>query len=288
MKQTSKITFLLVLLLLLAACGGRREATVDNFQADGPTEFQMLVASEDFAVGQPRVPIVLYDGPDRVLDAQAMKITAFDLDADPPTPGWTGEAVNYSDYLVPYWVVYPELPHPGIWGLQAEITKADGGVTKAELVIEVKAETAMPGLGDQPPASQNRTVATEPDLRKLTSAVEPNPAFYQMTVADAVQSGRPSLVVFATPGYCQTALCVPVLKSVEGIYPAFKDQVNFIHVEIYKEFNPQLVTDETVTEWELTSEPWTFLLDESGVIVARFGGPVSPRELETALADLVS
>jgi hypothetical protein len=281
--------FFLLLALLVVACGRQEEsAAIDSFQSDGPSEFQAMVASEDFAVGQPRVPIVLYSGPDRVLDAQRMQLTAFDLSADPPTAGWTGEATNYSDYLVPYWVVYPELPHAGYWGLKAEITKADGNVAQAELVIEAKEKTDMPGLGDQPPASQNRTIATEPDLRKLTSAVEPNPGFYQMTVAEALQSGRPSLIMFATPGYCQTALCAPVLKSMEAIYPQFQGKVNFIHVEIYKQFNPELVVDDTVDEWKLTSEPWTFLVDAQGTIVARFGGPVSPRELESALDEVVS
>jgi hypothetical protein len=289
-RQAIKTPILLLLVaLLLMACGGQEtESAVDSFQTDGPSEFQAMVASEDFAVGQPRVPIVLYSGPDRVLDAQRMQLTAFDLSTEPPTAGWTGEATNYSDYLVPYWVAYPELPHTGYWGLKAEITKADGTVAAAELVIEAKAETDMPGLGDQPPASQNRTVTTEPDLRKLTSAVEPNPDFYQMTVADALQSGRPSLIMFATPGYCQTALCAPVIKSMEAVYPEFKARVNFIHVEIYKQFNPELVVDETVNEWALTSEPWTFVLDDQGTIVARFGGPVSPRELELALNELVS
>jgi hypothetical protein len=41
-------------------------------------------------------------------------------------------------------------------------------------------------------------------------------------------------------------------------------------------------------EWNLTSEPWTFVIDRKGTITARLGGPVSRRELTQSLeADLV-
>lgn len=244
------------------------------------------MASDDFPVGQPRVPILLFAGPQRVADARQLQLVAFDLSRGTPEPGWTGEATNYSDYAVPYWVAYPALPHAGLWGLQATITQADGTVTTGQLVIEVKDSTSVPAIGSQPPRSQNRTLTTQPDLRQLTSAAQPNPAFYQMTIAEAMQSGQPSVVVFATPGFCQTALCTPVLKSAETIYPTFKARVNFIHVEIYKQFNPALVVDDIVTEWQLNSEPWTFILDKDGKVFTRFGGPVSPRELMAALKEL--
>lgn len=281
--------FFLLFLLLLVGCNSPESSTPTSYTFEtsgGPSDFQVLVASDDFPVGQPRVPLLLFAGPQRVADAQRVNLTAFDLTGGTPIPGWTGEAVNYSDYAVPYWVAYPTLPHAGLWGLQAAITKGDGTVTTGQLVIEVKDRTPVPAIGSQPPRSQNRTLTTQPDLRQLTSAAQPNPAFYQLTVAEAMQSGRPSVVVFATPGFCQTALCAPVLKSAETIYPAFKAQVNFIHVEIYKQFNPALVVDDTVTEWQLTSEPWTFILDQKGTVFARFGGPVSPRELTATLKEL--
>jgi hypothetical protein len=41
-------------------------------------------------------------------------------------------------------------------------------------------------------------------------------------------------------------------------------------------------------QWGLTSEPWTFVLDDEGKVAYRFGGPVSPRELTAALEPLVA
>ena len=73
----------------------------------------------------------------------------------------------------------------------------------------------------------------------------------------------------------------------KALYPDLKDQVNFIHVEIYETFNP-LVYGPEMEQWGLPSEPWTFVLDDEGAVTHRFGGPVSSRELSAALETLVT
>lgn len=274
------------LLLWLVGCG--QAATPAPTDAPtGASDIQIAVVSDDFAVGQPRLPFILYSGPQRVADVQGVTLTALDLSQEPPTPAWKGEATNFSDYVVPYWVAYPELPHPGFWGLAADITLADGTTTQAQFAIEVAAESLAPDVGDLPPASQNRTLETEPDIEKLTSDWEPEPALYQMTIAEAMQSGQPTIVTFATPAFCQTQFCAPVVNSVKEVYAAQGDQANFIHIEVYKEFNPELVLADEMDEWGFATEPWTYVLDGEGKVAARFGGPISPRELTAALEVLL-
>ncbi|NIP26954.1 MAG: thioredoxin family protein, partial [Phycisphaerae bacterium] len=80
------------------------------------------------------------------------------------------------------------------------------------------------------------TLATEPDITSLTSGSDPVPGLYQMTVAEALASGRPTVVTLATPAFCQTDICAPVVDSVEAVYEDYKDQANFLHLEIYKDF----------------------------------------------------
>lgn len=247
---------------------------------------QIAVASDDFEVGQPRLPLILFDGPRRVADVQQMRVTAFDLALEEREPGWTGSAINYSDYEVPYWVLYPEVPTAGFWGFVADITLADGSTTQAQFTIEVVAETTSPSIGDEPPATENRTLATEADIHKLTSGLDPIRDLYQMTVAEALVSSRPTVVTIATPAFCTSALCAPVVGSVEAVYEELGDQVNFIHLEVYKTFDPLEFADE-VFEWGLDSEPWTFVIDSDGRVGAKFGGPLSPRELTMALNTLL-
>jgi hypothetical protein len=231
------------------------------------------------------VPFVLFQGSQPLGDARAVELTAFALASGTPVPGWSGPAVAFNDYEVPYWVAYPELPQAGLWGLGVIVTLADGSEAQAQFTIEALADASAPDLGEVPPASDNRTTATEPDLAKLTSDPAPEPGLYQMTVAQALQTGRPTVVTFATPAFCASRLCAPVVDSVKAVYADLKDRVNFIHVEVYQSFDPFVYVEE-MDEWRLQSEPWTFVLDPSGAVVGRFGGPVSPRELRAALAPL--
>ncbi len=271
--------------LALAACTGQKDDVPAT--AEATSTIQVAIATDDFVAGTPRIPFFLYDGSQRVSTAQTVTLTAFDLSQDPPEPGWTGTATGYNDYEVPYWVAYPAVPKACFWGLAAAITLADGKIAQAQFTIEVKEESQSPVVGDMALPSENRTLATEPDISKLSSGNEPNPAFYQVTVKEALDSERPSVIVFSTPAFCQTAICAPVLNSVETVYESLGDEVNFIHLEIYKQFNPELILADEMTEWQLATEPWTYVLDDTGRVAARLGGPVSALGLTAVLEPLL-
>jgi hypothetical protein len=273
----------LVASLFLGGCASAPPATTSNpAQPQSGPSLVVVVASDVFVVGSPRVPFVLFDGDKAFSDARSIQVTAYDLNGSTPTPGWSGQAVAYSDYEIPYWVVYPELPHAGYWGIDTSIQLTDGTQTTGEFAIEVVDQSDSPGVGDQAPASENRTLKTEPDIRKLSSDADPDPDLYQVTIADALKTGLPTVVTFATPGYCTSHLCAPVVNSVKTTSQRFAGKANFIHIEVYKTFNPLVYADE-MAEWNLTSEPWTFVIDSQGTITSRLGGPVSLQELSQSL-----
>ena len=279
----------IVVVLVVAGCAGSATATEvpPATVSGGPSAMSVAVASTDFGVGSPRVPFVLFQGSQPITNAQSISVEAFDLASGTPVPGWQGSATSYNDYNVPYWVVFPQLPHAGYWGLGAVVTLADGSQSQAQFTIEALDTPSAPKIGDTPPASHNRTLTTEPDIAKLTSDTDPEPGLYQMTVADALKSGKPTVVTFATPAYCTSRLCAPVVNSIKTVYNDLKDKVNFIHIEVYKTFNPLVYADE-MAEWGLHGEPWTFVIGADGKIVANLGGPLSPRELEQALQPLLT
>jgi len=275
----------LVITILLAACQAAPPATPTAI-VSGPSALSLAVAANDFAVGQPRVPFVIFVGSQPVADAQSVELTAFDLSSGTPVPGWTGAAQAYNDYDIPYWVAYPELPHAGYWGLGAVVTLADGSQQPAQFVVEAVADPSAPVSGEAAPLTLNRTLDRNPDLAAITSDPQPEPELYRLTVADAVASGQPSVVTLATPGFCESRLCAPVVDTLKALLPEYSGRVNFIHIEIYESFNP-LVYGPEMDEWRLPSEPWTFVLDSDGVVAARLAGPVSPAELRSTLASVV-
>ena len=276
--------FIVVLCLVAAGCSAPAAPTVivPATAGSGPSALSVAVASNDFAVGTPRVPFVIFEGSEPITNAQNIAVIAFDLASGTPTPGWKGSATNYSDYNIPYWVAFPQLPHAGYWGLGAIVTLADGSQMQAQFTIQTLDKPNAPQIGDTPPASHNRTLATEPNITKLSSDNPAEPGLYQMTVAQALQTGKPTVVTFATPAYCTSRLCAPVVNSVKTVFHDLKDKVNFIHIEVYKTFNPLVYADE-MAEWHLQGEPWTFVIDAKGKVTANLGGPLSPRELKEAL-----
>ena len=110
-----------------------------------------------------------------------------------------------------------------------------------------------------------------------------------MTIADAVASRRPLVVVFATPAFCQTATCGPQVEVVGEIRVKYRGLANFVHVEIFD--NPGEIQGDlskagptaAVEEWGLPTEPWTFIVDRNGRIAAKFEGFTTAEEIEEAL-----
>jgi cbb3-type cytochrome oxidase cytochrome c subunit len=113
---------------------------------------------------------------------------------------------------------------------------------------------------------------------------------HDKTIAEAVTNGKPTVIVFATPAFCTSQICGPTKDLVDDLYGAYADQANFVHVEPYDvakaRAGEDLVPITLLTqEWGLTSEPWVFVVDSSGMISAKFDGIASYEELEAALTD---
>jgi glutathione peroxidase-family protein len=64
--------------------------------------------------------------------------------------------------------------------------------------------------------------------------------------------------------------------------------VRFIHVEVYEDNDPAKGFNPWMREWNLQTEPWTFLVGADGRIADRFEGAVSVLELERAIEELQS
>src|SRR5260370_22904206 len=128
--------------VVLAGCAAPA-ATLPT-AVSGPSAFSIAVASNDFGTGTPRVPFIVFRGAQRLAEVQSVRITAFDLRSGTPVPGWSGDATSYSDYEIPYWVVYPQVPSAGYWGLLGDITLADGTRSQVQFTIEVTSTVSAP------------------------------------------------------------------------------------------------------------------------------------------------
>ena len=193
---------------------------------------------------------------------------------------WVWVSVGYNGF----YVANVNFTSAGQW--TASVTDKTG--QSQEQVFTVVPKSVVPAIGQHAPLSITKVLSKEVPFADLTSDDEPDPRFYQQTIADAVTSGKPTVVIFATPDLCRTAVCGPVLKEMKQLSAGY-DDINFVHIEIYepvKKTNNELVPVESVIEWHLPSEPWTFLVDAEGRIAARFEGYITADEVDLALTRL--
>lgn len=154
---------------------------------------------------------------------------------------------------------------------------ADGRAGAATVPVATPESSAFPAPGA--PAPVVATPTTDAPLgADRVCTLDPPCGMHEVSLDEALAAGRPVVLEFATPEYCQTALCGPsvdVLEQVrQGGAPGGGDwgDVAFVHCEIYADAGQTLL--DAVTQWNLPSEPWLYVIDSSGAIVERTDGPL--------------
>ena len=164
------------------------------------------------------------------------------------------------------------------------------------VAFQVVQDGSAVAVGEKAPATDNPTLASVGgDIKQISTDPKPDPAFYQVTVAEALAQGQPFVLVFATPAFCKSAQCGPTLDRVKAVAASAPANVAFINVEPYQlkftEGRLQPVTDAnnafqavpSVDQWGILSEPWIYVVDRTGIVRGSFEGVVSEQELTAAV-----
>lgn len=175
---------------------------------------------------------------------------------------------------------------PGPWGLEILAREGDRPVDATRLSVNVLGVARTPTPGEPAPRSRNVIASDVSDLSTIDSSEPPDPRLHQTRIADAIAQGQPQVIVFATPRYCVSRVCGPVVDVVRTLIPTYGQRVVFVHQEIWQPGAQQKFW-RTVEEWNLRSEPWIFIVDGRGTIRARFEGLTTRRELEAVLRDML-
>jgi hypothetical protein len=163
------------------------------------------------------------------------------------------------------------------------VFRLDNRLVGAGTRVKVSAKTKVPQVGDQAPRMTTPTTASVGgDISKIDTR-KPHDDMHSVNYADAY--GKKAIVlVFATPALCQSRVCGPVVDIAEQVkHDRPKDDVAWIHMEIYKDnqvnagFRPQLAA------FHLESEPWLFTINRKGRITAAIEGAYSASELNKAV-----
>ncbi len=277
----------------------------DVVEAGGDVRWLPVLATRDLAVGVKRIAFSL-DGLQANKPAPTIRVSLFALDADRGRP----RSVQYARFI-PYdrsvgiaahahanssvsdralpvgrgvYVAPIQLDAAGLWGMLLEMS-SDDAEEEARIRFSVRERPSAPRAGEPAISVDSRTRSQVESLAALTSDPDPEPGLYAVSIAEALEQGRPLLLAFATPAFCHSRTCAPVLEAVKSVWREFAQSISGIHVEVFE--NPDnpalLVESEAFVAWRLPSEPWVFVIDADGVIRYAFEGAVTEAELRSAV-----
>jgi len=172
--------------------------------------------------------------------------------------------------------------------VEVEARLANGEAAKHRIGVEILEDSATLSPGDKAPYIHTPVLNDVGlDASQLTSAQEPLPGLHETSLDAALDNDRPTLLLFATPAFCETRFCGPAYEMIGELQQDYADKINFVYVEVFAG-----LPDPAVTGWQATagaqafgiqSEPWVYLLAEDGTIVYRLEGLFTAAEIEQQL-----
>lgn len=261
-------------------------STVAACSADS-NSFGRLASSEgSIGTGEQRILVAVIDLPtgEMIATPDVTPVAILRDDIGSPLGEYEGEFLWTIPDVVGLYAFYVEIPGPATYQMTIDAGElgelAPIGFVAAEDPLQV-------AVGEPAPLSESRTLADAP-IEDLTSDPTPDETFYESSIATAVASG-PSVLVFATPAWCTSQSCGPMLDQVQAVKPEFPS-LNFVHVEVYENIHVtdrlDLIVVPAVEEWGLPSEPWLYVTDSDGTVTAAFEGALSDDELRAALEEV--
>lgn len=257
----------------------------DSGQAVG-----LIPGTTDYSPGDVRISFLVVDNHGRVVATKRARVWLSDsLNAKPSqqavarledvgVPGVTKSVPVNSLY-----VAHLHIPSAGTYYVLA---RPVGGVRIGGVgQITVSAHSQTPEVGERAFPSKTPTLASAHGrAAQLTTRVPPDRALLRYSIRDSLAEHVPFVVTFATPRWCSSRTCGPVVDVVDHERRAFADsRIRFIHVEIYADNDPRKGFNPWYRQWHLPSEPWTFLVGRDGRVKAKFAGAVSMTELGQAI-----
>jgi hypothetical protein len=319
------VAFTTALVIPLAACEGDGGGSAAS-DGDGPTAaptgstLAAEVATTDLYVGAPLdVQIGVFNADDqgvRILTGGAVEVafsflgetgaspepgptvTAPYLPAPTTAPGGATPALSSPvDARGVYDARDITFDTPGTWQAAVTAEVPEMGTQTVTAAFTVLQKPSLPAPGQPALPTKNLTVRSKGvpkaaiDSMAQDGAPIPDPELHRTTVAEAIRTGTPVLLLLGTPLYCQSQFCGPTVSAMQDLASTNEDRAAFIHVEIWKDYDSS-VLNEAAADWlyrdgNLT-EPWLYLIDGDGSIAERWGPLFDPEEVQDALDEVAT
>lgn len=239
--------------LVLVVVGGLLTAACAGV---APFTAGVISTINTIGVGEQRILVELRNDEGRPFETEVVPNATLRNEDGSPLGVYPGELVRISD-VEPAYAFVVQIPEAETYQLTI-----DGGE-----------------LGETPPAG---FVAVEETIQVAAGEQAP-------PVAGGPVDG-PALLVFASPNWCPSGSCQPMIDQVEETVAG--TEVPWRLVEVFAnpgvEAEEDLVLSDAVDTWGLPSQPWLYAIAGDGTVSALFEGAASDDELADAVATLSS
>jgi hypothetical protein len=165
------------------------------------------------------------------------------------------------------------------------VTDQGGGelvAAPAEVRVVRKAADRIPAVGERAPRVETDTVASAKGDVESIDTRQPPSDLHEESFADLVGS-KPVALLFSTPQLCQSRVCGPVTDIALQVAAEYGDRMEFIHQEVYVDNEPGKGLRPPLRAFNLRTEPWLFVVDETGEVTARLEGSFGLKAFERAV-----
>jgi hypothetical protein len=286
------LAVLLAAAALSAGCGGSRTSTGATLETilkrPGP-EVGITAGASEFVPGVVRYPFLVVRNDAKPVERPTATLWVAESRAGKPFEhttarlepiGIPGRSEAAFGGVTRIYVGHFRISRPGRYWLVAQPQDAR---IQAVGVLDVAAHSRSPAVGAKAPRSATPTLATEPAAR-ITTSRPPDLPLLRYSIAGSLAAHKPFVVAFATPKFCTSRICGPVVDVMEAVRERFARRgIRFVHVEVFRGNNPQLGYNRWMRQWGLITEPWVFLVGRDGRVKAKIEGSVSVAELAAAV-----
>jgi hypothetical protein len=274
---------------LLAGCGQGSPSsgqTLDTFMKRPGPNVSVIAGAADFQPGVVRFPFLVLGNDLRPVERATAQVWLATGRRSEPFAQTTAQlesiGVPGSSPSQRIYIAHLPIPRPGRYWLVAEPA---GARIQAMGSFDVAVRSSSLAVGARAPRSDTPTLASaRGDAARLTTHRPPDLALLRDSVAASLRAHRPFVVTFASPAFCDTRTCGPVVDVVDAVRRRLASSgIRFIHVEAFRHNDPRQGFNRWMRQWHLPSEPWTFVVGSDGRVTAKFEGSLSEGELVAAV-----
>ncbi len=143
----------------------------------------------------------------------------------------------------------------------------------------IQSEGSSLRVGMKAPSLKTKTLEdVNGDFSRITTYRQPDARMYQYSLDEAMKTGKPILLEFATPGHC--TVCDKQLQMLKALIDKYGSDLLFLHMDQYQNTGAFIA-------YQVQGDPWTFLIDSKNTVRFKRAGRMLYGELDAAIQNML-